>query len=131
MAANTTASRKAKGRRLQQHIRDRLRSHFALEGPVKARYSSQGIAWMPLESGDIECTLMGESGRDIKLSPLADKYIPFDFETKNTETASPWTWMKQAKENTKPGRKPAVIFTRNREGDVYAMIRFEDLLELL
>lgn len=117
-----TSSCKAKGRRLQQLVRNRLRERFA--DPKEPRH-------VPLVPEDFQCTLMGESGSDIKLSPAAARQMPFDIECKNTETASPWAWMKQAKANTKPGRKPLVVFTRNREGDVYAMIRFEDLLELL
>lgn len=115
-----TSSAKAKGRRLQQQVRDAFLSKtWYVPHPVKLR------------EGDVKSAIMGESGRDIHLSPAAEDVIPFDIECKNTETASPWAWMKQAKENTKPGRMPLVAFTRNREGDVYAMIRFEDLLKLL
>jgi hypothetical protein len=72
---------------------------------------------------------MGGSGTDIVFSPSAKKLIPFDIECKNTETASPWLWMKQAKQNTAPGRMPLVVFSRNHE-DTYVMMRFEDLMKL-
>ena len=112
-----TRSAKSKGRRLQQWVREELRCKYA------------GTDAVGLEAGDIECTMMGESGRDIKLSPSAEKTIPFDIECKNTETASPWAWMEQAKENTKPGRIPLVVFKRNKS-DVYCMLKFEDLLKV-
>jgi hypothetical protein len=72
---------------------------------------------------------MGTSGRDILLSPAAEALIPYDIECKNTETASPWAWMKQAKANTRSGRIPLVVFSRNHE-DTYVMMRFEDLMRL-
>ena len=116
-----TSSAKAKGRRLQHWAAAALRYRFCRKDDPDRKLSGD----------DIGVAVMGESGLDIKLSPLAKTVIPFDIECKNTETASPWAWMKQAKANTGEGRMPCVVFTRNREGDVYAMVRFEDLLRLL
>lgn len=112
-----TSSAKAKGRRLQQLVRNSLRARYVQE--------TTGMV-----DEDIESRQMGGTGTDIVLSPLAKKYIKFDFECKNTETASPWAWMKQAKENTTTGRKPCVVFTRNHE-DTYVLIKFEDFVELM
>lgn len=108
-----TSSAKGKGRRLQQKVRDAFRAKYV------------GV----LRDGDIESRQMGGIGTDLVLSPLAKDHIPFDIECKNCETASPWLWMKQAKENTTEGRIPLVVFSRNRE-DTYAMIRFDDLIKL-
>jgi hypothetical protein len=110
--ATTVRSRKARGRRFQQLIRDLLISKY------------------PLLKEDISCTIMGETGVDIKLTPLAKTHIPFDIECKNTEKASVWEWIKQAEKNSVEGRVPLVAFTRNRSNN-YALIRFEDLLRLL
>jgi len=110
-----TSSRKAKGRRLQQEIRDLLRETYKDNGLV---------------DGDIESTIMGESGRDIKLSPLAESIIPFDVEAKNQETASIWSWMAQAEKNTKKDRVPLVVFKRNRS-KTYAVLELKDLLQLV
>lgn len=121
-----TSSKKSKGRRLQQYVRDKLREK---QYSVSEGYGEYDRFY--LEEDDVRSTSMGASGVDVQLSPKAQSVIPLDIETKNTETASPWAWMKQAKANTKEGRMPCVVFTRNREGDVYAMVRFEDLVKLL
>ena len=57
-------SAKAKGRRLQQKVRDLLLEKFSEE----------------LEPDDIRSAIMGESGEDLKLSPAARKLIPYSFE---------------------------------------------------
>lgn len=82
-----------------------------------------------LREGEIKTAVMGESGRDIILSPTAEDSIPFDIESKNTERLNLWDSLTQARENTKKGRIPLVVFKRNRS-DVYACLPFEDLLNL-
>ena len=62
MTANTPASRKAKGRRLQQAVRQDLVDRL-------------GIA-----PGDILSTAMGQSGCDLYLSPAARTIFPFGVE---------------------------------------------------
>ena len=91
-----TASRKAKGRRLQNKIRDLLIEHFSDE----------------LEDDDIRCAIMGESGEDLKLSPAARKLIPYSIECKNQEKLNIWDSLEQAEENSN-GHTPVLIFKRN------------------
>lgn len=110
-----TRSAKSKGRRLQLEIRDSLRETFKTKGLVE---------------GDIECTIMGESGRDIKLSPLAEKLIPYDIEAKNQEKISLWSCLEQAEANTKKGRIPLLVFKRNRS-KTYAVIEYEEFIKLI
>ena len=59
-------SSKAKGRRLQNALRDILRETFPI-----------------LEDDDIKSQTMGMTGEDIVLSPAAKKEIPYSFECKN------------------------------------------------
>lgn len=66
-----SSSRKAKGRRLQQKIREDLRSIGEAYG---------------LEADDIESRQMGGAGVDIVLSPAARRVFPFDVEAKNCES---------------------------------------------
>ena len=73
---------------------------------------------------------MGQSGRDISLSPAAEKIIPFDVEVKNQEKLNIWSAINQAESNTKEGRIPMVVFTRNRS-KTYAVIEFDKLTDLL
>ena len=78
-----TSSAKAKGRRLQQKVRDLLLETFT-----------------ELEPDDIRSTSMGVSGEDLQLSPAARKLIPFAIECKNQEKLNVWDSLKQAEENS-------------------------------
>jgi len=107
-----TASKKAKGRKLQDFVRDKLRSLFS-----------------SLEEDDIKSAIMGESGEDIKLSPAARKLIPYSFECKNQERLNIWSSLEQAEENCND-RTPVLIFKRNRS-KTYAAIEIDSFLNLI
>ena len=64
-----TKSKKAKGRRLQNWVRDELLKRFP-----------------KLTDSDVVCAIMGERGIDVKLSSKAKKFIPFAIECKNQDT---------------------------------------------
>ena len=106
-------SAKAKGRRLQQKVRDLLLEKFSEE----------------LEPDDIRSAIMGESGEDLKLSPAARKLIPYSFECKNQEKLSIWDSLQQAEENSGK-HTPLLVFKRNRS-KTYAVLDFEKFLELI
>ena len=108
-----TSSGKAKGRRLQNKIRDLLLEHFSDK----------------LEPDDVKVAIMGESGEDIKLSPAARKLIPYSFECKNQEKLSIWSSLEQAEDNSRD-HIPLLIFKRNRS-KTYAVLEFDELLKLL
>ena len=108
-----TSSAKAKGRRLQDAVKQLLMEKYT-----------------QLREGDIKTAIMGESGRDIILSPSAEDVIPFDIEAKNQEKLSIWSALEQAESNQKEGRIPLLVFKRNRS-KTYAVLEFERLLELL
>ncbi len=108
-----TSSRKSKGRRLQNKIRDLLLEHYSDK----------------LEKDDIRCAVMGESGEDIKLSPAARKLIPYSFECKNQEKLSIWEALNQASENS-GDYPPVLVFKRNRS-KTYAVLEFDELLKLI
>lgn len=109
-----TRSAKAKGRRLQNEICGMLLEHFKEK----------------LQGGDLRPAIMGETGEDIKRSPLAKQLLPFSFECKNQEKLNIWSALKQAQENRSEGDAPIVAFTRNRS-DIYVALRFDDFLKLL
>jgi len=90
-------SSKAKGRRLQNFVRDLLRKVFKNK----------------LEDDDIKSQIMGVNGEDIVLSPAAKKLLPFSIECKNVEKLSIWKALKQAEENTTKNSTPLLIFKRN------------------
>ena len=92
-----TRSRKAKGRRLQNWVRDELLSLFTT-----------------LSDDDIYCAIMGESGADVKFSPLAQKIIPYSIECKNKETFKViYDIIKQAQLNAKKNQVPLGIIKMN------------------
>ena len=105
-------SAKAKGRRLQNLVRDTLRELYP-----------------SLHEDDIKSQTMGMTGEDIVLSPAARKVIPYSFECKNQERLDLWKSLEQALENCR-GRKPVLIIKRNRSR-VYAVIEFDALLDLI
>ena len=109
-----TRSAKNKGRRLQKEVQERLLEVY------------HGL----LENDDIRVAIMGESGEDIKLSPLARKHFPYSTECKNQEKLNIWSALQQAEENTKPGTDPLLVFRRNRS-ETYVALKFEDFLKLL
>ena len=113
MVATTPASRKAKGRRLQQAVRQDL------------------IDRLGIDPGDVQSTAMGQSGCDLYLSPAARERFPFGVECKAQETISLPAWWKQCESNaSKVGLIPLLVFKRNRE-EPLAVMRWEDLLALL
>ena len=108
-----TSSGKAKGRRLQNKIRDLLLEHFSDK----------------LEPDDVRVAIMGETGEDIKLSPAARKLIPYSFESKNQEKLSIWSSLEQAAENS-GDYPPVLIFKRNRS-KTYVTIELEEFIKLI
>jgi len=107
-----TSSKKGKGRRLQNFVRDRLLNSFPT-----------------LEPDDVKAAIMGESGEDIKLSPAAKRKIPYSFECKNQERLSIWDSLKQAEDNC-GDRTPVLIFKRNRS-KTYAVVEINSFLKLI
>lgn len=107
-------SAKAKGRALQNLVRDRLREAHNL----------------CLVDDDIQSQTMGMTGEDIVLSPAARKYIPYSFECKNQERLQLWKAIEQAEANKKDGCEIAVVVKRNRTKP-YALIDLEHFVDLI
>ena len=103
---------KAKGRRLQNHVRDELREIFPL-----------------LDDDDIKSQTMGMTGEDIVLSPAAKKEIRYSFECKNVERLDLWGSLEQAESNCED-RTPVLVIKRNKS-NVYVVFEFVRFLELL
>ena len=110
---------KAKGRNLQNFVRDKLRKIFIEEWTKVPK----------LEEDDIKSQTMGMGGEDIVLSPSAKKIIPYSFECKNTERLNLWGSLQQCKDNCED-RTPILVFKKNRS-KVYAVIEFDNLIKLI
>jgi hypothetical protein len=107
-----TRSAKAKGRRLQNKIRDLLLEEFK-----------------ELEPDDIRTAIMGETGEDIKLSPAARRKIPYSFECKNQEKLNIWSSLEQAEENS--GEYPPILIFKRNRSKTYVTIELEEFLKLI
>jgi len=89
-----TQSAKAKGRRLQQWIRDVL------------------IEKLNIHPEDIESRSMGAGGEDLIMARAARESFPYSVECKNQEKINIWESYKQAEENSKD-YEPIVVLKRN------------------
>jgi hypothetical protein len=115
----TAKASKAKGRRLQNYVRDKLREVFIKD-------------WKKLpslEEDDIKSQTMGMTGEDIVMSPAAKRLIPYSFECKNVEKLNVWNALEQAESNCE-GRTPVLVFKRNRS-KVYVAIEFDSWLDTI
>ncbi len=74
-----THTSKAKGRKGQQEIRDKLLTLYPM-----------------LEPDDIKSTSMGASGEDLMLSPAARRIMPWSVEVKRRKTMAIARYMEQA-----------------------------------
>lgn len=97
-----TSSCKAKGRRFQQWVAERIGKVLDIE---------------VVKDGDIESRPMGQSGSDIILRGEAKRLFPFGVECKNVESLSIWKALKQAEEYG----NPLLFLTRNRTPKYVAM----------
>ena len=95
---------KAKGRKLQNLLRDKLR-----------------VAFPSLEEDDVKSQTMGMPGEDIVLSPAARRKIPYSFECKNVERLSFWATVEQCESNCKEGITPAIVVKKNRKDPMVAI----------
>ena len=90
-----TQSAKAKGRRLQQWVRDLL------------------IEKLNVHPEDVESRSMGAGGEDLIMARAAREKFPYSIECKNQEKVNVWEAYAQAEQNCK-GYEPVVVIKRNR-----------------
>lgn len=91
-----TSSAKAKGRKLQQFVRDRIIDIYNL----------------PKE--DVVSTSMGAQGVDVKLSTAARELFPFSVEAKSYKKVAVYNWFKQAEDNTDGQTSPLLVVKQDR-----------------
>jgi hypothetical protein len=110
--ANTVASRKQKGRKLQQYIVQKILHSFPT-----------------LTERDVRSISMGVPGEDIQLSEVAFNAFPYAVESKAQESLSIWAALEQTETNTRKGI-PLLVFKRNRS-KVYCCLDFNNFLKLI
>ena len=89
-----TKSKKAKGRRLQQWVRDLL------------------IEKLEVHPEDIESRSMGAGGEDLIMARAAREKFPYSIECKNQESLNIWKAYEQAQQNC-GDYEPIVVLKRN------------------
>jgi hypothetical protein len=88
-----TSSAKAKGRRLQNYVRDRILEVFP---------------W--LGEGDVDSCSMGSSGIDVPMSPIARRTFPVSIECKKTKKTPSIAELNQSRANAYGTTLPVVIW---------------------
>ncbi len=91
-----TQSAKAKGRKLQQWVRDQI------------------IEQLEVHPEDIESRSMGAGGEDLIMARAARQKFPFSVECKNVEKLNVWEAYEQAKSNSND-YEPIVIMKKNQK----------------
>lgn len=107
-----TSSAKAKGRRLQNWVRDRLKELFGFT------------------DDEIRVAIMGETGADIKLSSSARAKVSLKIECKNHEAfTSIYKAYQQASEH--PGDEEPVVFIKKNRHQVLVVLDANYFLEMV
>lgn len=96
--AITTQSAKAKGRKLQQLVRDKILSLFP-----------------QLTHDDVRSTSSGASGEDILLSPSARRLFPYSVECKAHKSFAIYKVMEQAASNCPADATPLSVIKADRQ----------------
>ena len=91
-----TQSAKAKGRRFQQWVRDKL------------------VESLGIHPEDIESRSMGAGGEDLIMARAAREKFPYSIECKNQETLNVWKSYEQA-ESSSGDYEPVVFIKRNNQ----------------
>jgi hypothetical protein len=108
-----TASGKAKGRKLQQIVRDKILEAFPT-----------------LEPDDAKSCSMGASGEDVQLSPAARRLFPYSVECKARASISVYAWYQQAKTNAPKGMEPLLVIKQNY-GKPLVVVDLDHYMELV
>jgi len=105
-------SRKAKGRYLQNIVKQKIQDLYPVLGP-----------------DDIRTSMMSENGADVKLiSHTARKLFPYSIECKNRQDFKQlYNYFKQARSHT--NQEPLLVVKMNREKPL-AIVELDHLFEL-
>jgi hypothetical protein len=108
------SSAKAKGRKLQQYVRDTILDRYP-----------------ELHPDDVRSTGMGQGGEDVQLSPAARLVIPCTVECKAVARVAAARYYDQAAEHAKGTHYEPIAVFRENHGKALAIVDWEYLLHLL
>lgn len=106
-----TSSAKAKGRRLQQIVRDKILEAFP-----------------DLSEDDVRSTGMGQQGADVQLSKAAKDVFPYQIECKSLARVAVYNHYEQAKSHG--SLEPLVVVKQNRCNPL-VIIDLDHFMELI
>ena len=107
------SSAKAKGRKLQQVVRDAVLNCFPF-----------------LTDKDVKSTTMGESGIDVQLSEAARKLFPWAVECKNYSKIAVYAWWEQATKAAESEKLAPLLVIKANLKEPLACLRLEDFMKL-
>ena len=107
------SSAKAKGRKHQQWVRDKILALFP-----------------SLEEADVRSTSMGAGGEDVQLSPAARKLFPYSVECKALKAIGVYKFIDQAEANCPENATPIAIIKADRQKPL-AVVDANHFFELL
>lgn len=110
-----TASRKAKGRRLQYKVRDDLRAMGKSFG---------------LKPEDVESRPMGSQGVDLMLSSRAREIFPFQIECKNCESLNVWKIFQEHYEKHKQAHGIKMLIHSKNHSEPLVTLRWKDFMDV-
>ena len=106
-------SRKIKGRRLTNFVRDKILKSFP-----------------HLKASDVVCVENGLPGPDLILSKVAKALVPFQWEIKNQQKMKTnYTWLKQASKGA--GSLTPIVVCKQNTKDPLVIIEFKEFLNLI
>ena len=108
-----TSSAKAKGRKLQDLVRDAILHKF----PILKK------------DGDVRGAVMGENGEDIKMSPRAKRLFPFSVECKARKSFVGYTWFDQAVTNA--GDLTPLLVVKADRKEPLVIMKLSDFMEII
>lgn len=108
----STAARKAKGRALQQKVRDKILEAFPL-----------------LTNEDVRSTAMGQKGEDVQLSPLARTHFPYSIECKRHKAFAVYVPYEQALANS--GGHEALLVIQGDRKKPLVLVDLDHFMELV
>ncbi len=111
----SVASRKAKGRRLQQWVARKISELTGFECGVDC---------------EIESRPMGQNGPDIRLEKKVLAVFPFSVECKSQETWSISSWIDQASKNIYPNTNWLLVMKKNKQKP-YILLEADLFFDLL
>lgn len=112
--ASSTKARKAKGRRLQQHVAAAILDKFP-----------------NLSTNDVTSTIMGDTGLDVKLSDYARQFFPYAVECKSYKTMAIYKHWDQTLNHARIEKLEPLLVIKKDRSKPLAVLDLDTLMNLI